>query len=327
VRGGGALAATFDFLRRWEAPPATPNVFLWEQLLRRAAADGVDALLDGEGGDELFGCSTPLLADLLRRGRLVQLARMTRRVPGMGEHPTRRHYRRALELYAVRDGLPPRLHATVRAARRRRGPDPRTGPAWLDDGLRERLSDDARDAWKRRPGPRWWAALVHAIGPRSDAMGAADQFRREASLAGLRLVHPWRDTQLADFVLTLPPELAFDPGLDRALARSAMEGLVPDAVRLDDRKPYFNDLLRDALAGPDRALAAELAGADELRPYVRAEGVAELLARPEGPAWPLDVWRVAAAAAWLRAQHDPAGLDRLAERAQRAAVTERAVGE
>jgi asparagine synthase (glutamine-hydrolysing) len=330
VRGGGALAATFDFLLRWEVPPATPNVFLWEQLLRRAASDGVDALLDGEGGDELFGCSTPLLADLLRRGRLVSLLRMTRRVPGMGEHPTRRHYRRALELYALRDGLPPRLHAAVRTARRRgrgeAGAAPALlGPAWVADTLRERIADSTHSEWKRRAGPRWWAALVHAIGPRSDAMGAADQFRREAALAGLRLVHPWRDTQLADYVLTLPPELAFDPSLDRPLARAAMRGLVPDAVRLNDRKPYFNDLLADALSGPDRALAAELAGAEELARYVRRERVDELLERPAGPAWPLDVWRLAAAGAWLRAQHDPAALAPLAERAERATVAERAV--
>jgi hypothetical protein len=215
----------------------------------------------------------------------------------------------------------------VRAARRRARGDAGAhglpGPPWLAASLRERVDADARDAWKQRRGPRWWAALVHAVGPRSDAMGAADQFRRESALAGLRLVHPWRDTQLADFVLTLPPELAFDPSLDRPLARAAMDGLVPDVVRLDDRKPYFNDLLADALAGPDRALVHELAGAEELAPYVDGERVTDLFERPTGPGWPLDIWRVAAAGAWLRSQNDPGALARLGERAERAAVVER----
>ena len=310
VAGGSALAATLDFVREWHVPPASPNVFLWRPLLERAAADGVDVLLDGEGGDEVFGCSPPLLADLLRRGRLIALREQTRRVPGMGDEPERRKIKRALWRYAVLPTLPPTLHD---AARRARGREQRPAP-WLAERLRAMLDDARRDEWKRRRGPRWWAALVDATGPRSDALGAADQFRREARDAGLRLAHPWRDAELIDFVLRLPPALAFDPHLDRALAREAMRGLVPDRVRLDDTKPYFNDPLADALTGPDRLVLGELVTAPELAPYVRPERLAELLDPRRGPGWSLDAWRVAAAAAWLRAHSDPDGFRRLLER-------------
>jgi hypothetical protein len=104
-----------------------------------------------------------------------------------------------------------------------------------------------------------------------------------------------------------------------------MEGLVPDAVRLSDAKPYFNDPLADALTGPDRGLLADLAGAEELGAYVQRERVGTLLDRPGGAAWPLDAWRVAATGAWLRAQADPAALEQLAERAEPPAVAERDV--
>jgi asparagine synthase (glutamine-hydrolysing) len=316
LRGGGALAATFDFMRAWRVPPATPNFFLWQALIERAASDGVDVLLDGEGGDELFGCAPPLLADLLRRGRLVKLLTTTRRVPGMGDRLEARKLRRALGLYALRPALPPGLHRAMRAARANRS----EGRDWLAAPHRSLLDDTARDAWKRRAGPRWWAYLVQAIGPGPDAMGAADHLRREAECCGLRVAHPWADTELADFVLSLPPDLAFDPDLDRPLARMAMADLVPDAVRLDDAKPYFNDPLTDALTGPDSELTAELATADEVSPYVHLDRVRELLGRPGGPAWPLDVWRLATVAAWLRQLGDPAALDRLRERAEPASL-------
>ena len=36
-------------------------------LLQRAAADGIRVMLDGEGGDELFGVARWLVADKLRQ--------------------------------------------------------------------------------------------------------------------------------------------------------------------------------------------------------------------------------------------------------------------
>lgn len=322
VRGGGALAATFDFMERWGVPPASPNIFMWRALTRQAADDGVDVLLDGEGGDELFGCSTALLADLLMRGRLAPMLRVTRRVPGMGDHPPRRLVARALSRYAVRGALPPRVHAIARRVRNRPG----TGPAWLTgEALALMGHEDPRDIWKDRRGPRWWAALVHATGPGPDAVGAADQFRRDSAMAGVRLAHPWRDTELLDFVLRLPPQLAFDPHLDRRVARDAMTGLVPDAVLTSDAKPYFNDVLAEPLAGPDRELVSELVEAPELRRYVRRDRLGALLEPRQGPGWVLIAWRIAAAGAWLRIQSDASALESLRARAAPPVVQARAV--
>ncbi|MFL5884938.1 MAG: asparagine synthetase B family protein [Thermoleophilaceae bacterium] len=321
VTGGGALGATLDFVRTWSVPPATPNLFLWQELMRHAAEDGVDVLLDGEGGDELFGCSPPLLADMLRRGRPFATLRLAREVPGMGARPRRRWIAQAVRRYAIGGAVPAGVHSRVRRARGERF---RPAP-WLADPLCDLLDDSSRDAWKRRSGPRWWAALVDAVGRGADTLGAADQFRREAHDAGLRAIHPWRDTELIDFVLRLPPELAFDPHLDRPLAREAMKGLVPDRVRLDDAKPYFNDLLADALTGEDRELVGELVTAPELEPYIRRDGLDELLDARRGVAWSSDGWRVATAAAWLRWLADPEALERLAERAGRPRIETRGI--
>jgi asparagine synthase (glutamine-hydrolysing) len=168
-------------------------------------------------------------------------------------------------------------------------------------------------AWKRREGPRWWAALADALTTGAEALGVADQLRREAALAGLAFRHPLRDASLIDLALTLPPELAFDARLDRPIAREAMRGLVPDEVRLSDEKPYFNPILECALTGADRPEIERLLEARDaaVGAYVRLDVVRdELLSRShrpgtDGRAWALDLWRLLTLECWLRHQADP----------------------
>ena len=88
-------------------PPCLAERLIWRPLIRRAARDGVDLLLDGEGGDEMFGCSPYLIADAVRRARFVRAHGLARRIPGMGRSPQPRWVRRALLRYGVRGALPP----------------------------------------------------------------------------------------------------------------------------------------------------------------------------------------------------------------------------
>lgn len=306
VRGGSALRGSLEFLDAWGLPSASPNWFVWAPLLARARADGVGELLDGEGGDELFGCSPYLIADLLAHGRLPSAARALRRIPGMGSRPRLRWLVRALIQYGGRGVLPRPLHAALRRAR-----DPsRHVPAWLDARAARsvRAMHDPWQ-WKRLDGPRWWASLVSALMIAPDAIGAPEQLVREAALAGVELRHPYRDVELAATVLALPPPLAFDSHLDRPLARAAMRGLLPDVVRASDEKPFFNELLADALRGPDRHWLEQLLGdpraevgayvdRDLLRPLVLSPASARL----RSPSWALDAWRLVTIECWLRSE-------------------------
>jgi asparagine synthase (glutamine-hydrolysing) len=316
IHGGSPLAAALEFQADWQTPSVSPNWFAWSPLVRRARDDGVVTLLDGEGGDELFGCAPYLIADRLRRGRVRSAANLARAVPGMGPSPSRRLVRRALVQFGARAGLPPAMHALLR---RTRGRDHRT-PAWLaGDIAAAHRADDDPWAWKRTPGPRWWAARSTDLTAGPESLGAADQLRREAASADLRFGHPYRDRALVELVLTLPPELAFDARLDRPLAREAMRGELPDVVRDSDRKPVFNRFLADALEG-DLAFVRHLVGAADaaIRPFVDPAGLrAAVLDVPparRGPGWPLDVWRVATLECWLRGEADHDAPRELAER-------------
>lgn len=306
--GGSALAAAARFIDRWALPPVSPNWFVWESLVERAARERVDVLLDGEGGDELFGCSPAFLADLLRQGRFAALLSTSRAIPGMGAHPPPRWLLRAVRDYGIRGALPARVHGL---ARRIRG-TARKEPSWIAASTRRLLADaERRYEWKELSGPRWWAGLVHALVDGPDALGAADQLHRESRMGGVSFVHPWRDLDLIEHVVAQPPELGFDPDLDRPLARAAMKGALPEAARLNTRKPYFNVLLRDALTGVDRRNVENLIldPPPELAPHLDLAQVRRLLGDSGGPGRILDLWQLATAAAWVRGLADPSALE------------------
>lgn len=304
--GDSALAAAVQFIATWGVPSLSPNLFVWLPLLRRAAAHGIDVMLDGEGGDELFGCAPYLVADRLRAGRPAAALATARRLPGMGDDPRPRWLLRALTTYGIRPLIPPALHERLRRGRAR------AVPTWLEQEASESHRDrDDRWAWKRSAGPRWWAGLADSLIAAPDAFGAADQLRRESAMAGLTARHALRDAELIDLVLSLPPELAYHPHRDRPVARRAMSDELPVEILENDEKPVFNSVLRAALTGPDlRAVQALLADPHpDLARRVRREAVRSMLASPGdnavGGRWATDIWRLASMELWLR--HEAGG--------------------
>jgi asparagine synthase (glutamine-hydrolysing) len=125
-------------------------------------------------------------------------------------------------------------------------------------------------------------------------------------MAGLEARHPLRDPDLVEAVLALPPEAAFDPAIDRVLARRALAGRLPDAVLRDPRKPHFGRLLVDALTGPDREAALDLLEGDAVRARAYVEDgarrrLADAVRTGAGrPGWALDAWRLLTLETWLR---------------------------
>jgi asparagine synthase (glutamine-hydrolysing) len=114
---GGAFALSVDWLEAWELPLGGPGYLLERPLLELAAAAGVEAVLDGQAGDEGFAVSPFWLADLVRRGRIASSVRMARRLPdGSG---SLRDLVDTWLLYALRGAMPLGPHA---AYRRRRNP-------------------------------------------------------------------------------------------------------------------------------------------------------------------------------------------------------------
>ena len=119
-----------------------------------------------------------------------------------------------------------------------------------------------------------------------------------------------QDLDLITFVLSLPPELAFDRHVDRPLLRSAMNGIVPDLVRLRADKSYFTPLFVEALSVHDWPRLTDLLTAPdaEIRAYTRSEVIRErLLDTPpaqRGGSWAWALWRLVTLECWLRAERE-----------------------
>jgi asparagine synthase (glutamine-hydrolysing) len=306
VRAGGLLASALESTSAWELPLRSWGDFWALPLLRAAAAAGVRVTLGGDGGDELFGARVYLLADRLRAGHPLQALGLVRELPGAGDRPARREMARIYREVALAGALPYRLH---RLAERLLAE--RRAPSWLLGEVgRELRDDDDPLAWKRLDAPRWWAETAHGLTRGIEETGIFDHQRRRAASAGLDARHPLFDLDLVELCLGIPPLATFDRYRSRPVLRDAMDGLLPDSVRLRPQKALFDSLLIDCLSGPDGAIARELlCGPNaEIGAYVDREAMQRALFGPGSPAgqpsfgWMWQVWRLLSAECWLRSQ-------------------------
>ena len=306
VASGGMLASALESIEDWGLPLLSWGDFWAVPLLRSAASQGVSVTLGGDGGDELFGARSYLLADRLRAGHPLQALALARELPGAGDRPARRDLARLFGDLAVAGALPYRVHKLAQRHSSRAG---------AADWLRPRVVHDllaSADplAWKRMDGPRWWAAVAHTLTRGIDEVGVFEHQRRRAASGGLEARHPLFDLDLVELSLRLPPRATFDRYRNRPVLRAAMDGLLPDSVRLRPQKALFDSVLVDSLAGPDRAAVHALLSdpTAEIKAYVDQGGVERALLdsdaqlREQPFQWMWQLWRLTTTECWLRAE-------------------------
>jgi asparagine synthase (glutamine-hydrolysing) len=309
VRSGGLLASALESQAACELPLVAWGDFWTLPLLRRAASEGIGVTLGGDGGDELFGARTYLLADRARAGRLLQAYRLARELPGAGDKPARREVAGVLVELALGGALPAGLHGLPGWG----GPD---APSWLRDPATRDLEASQRpSAWKLLNGPRWWAHLAHGLTSGVEQTGVFEHQRLRGAMAGVKARHPLFDLDLIELALRLPPESTFDRYRSRPTLRAATAGLLPDSVRLRPAKAWFDSLIIDCLGGPDRAAVMRLLDSSdsEVRAYVDPDELRRSLldvdpyASTERFRWMHQLWRLVTIECWLRRQADPGG--------------------
>ncbi len=299
------LAPALAHIARWRLPPGTPNLFLWQPLAARARECGVDTMLDGEGGDELFGLAPRLLADLLRAGRPAAAWALAGRVPGIGTDPDTRVRLRVLRHH----GLRPLLPASVRRRRDARAQRRAPGRALVPPADAHALAELRAAGAERYAGPRWWRGQVESVLDVCEELDVGGHFRREAADARLDLRHPLlHDLRLLETALRVPPRAQFDPVRDRPLLRDALRGLIPEEVRTRHAKSHFTHLVLAGMHAAEGELVDPLRRADApLRAYVVPTALERRIAVPPAARSPLGagtLWRLAIANRWLLALAD-----------------------
>ncbi len=298
------LAPALEHIDRWSLPPATPNLFVWRPLMARARELGVDAILDGEGGDELFGFAPHLIADMLRGGRALAAWRLTRRIPEVGADADLRMRLRAVRIYGVSRLVPP----AVKRWRRSTTNSPGSLLLPADTSALARLADNLPT--HGLDGPLWWRSLAGSLTQAGEMFGASAHFSRDTIDERIDQRHPFLfDLDLLRTVLANPPQMQFDPIRDRALLRDALAGSIPEAVRTRYTKSYFTDLLVAGLATDEALIAGGPARPDSpVRAFVRTEPLERLLREASDPRdsrAARRLWNVGLADVWLRALERP----------------------
>jgi asparagine synthase (glutamine-hydrolysing) len=232
------------------------------RVMRAAKEAGVKVLLDGQGGDEVFGGYAKFryayLASLLRAGRLGTMA---------GEAWASLQ-QRDLYLLDIRRGyryLPARLRSLL-------GVD-----SLLQDVLRADWDTAVGD--ESTPATRWWRHAAGTSEPSSghtvvqrvqiedilvDTLPLILRMEDRSSMAfSIEARVPLLDHKLVEYGLSLPDHLKIQGGFSKFAVRQATRGLMPEGVRLrrtklgfagaDQRwlngelRPHVTDLIQDRL--------------------------------------------------------------------------------
>ena len=294
-----------------DEPFGTIAIYAQNRLFRRASEAGVRVVLDGQGADELLGGYRYLwsvrMAEHLRGGHVGRALGFLRQTATSRQpwDPSASH----TALWGLAMALPSSVtSALVRMAGRGQRP-------WIDA------------AWCRTHGIRmrnlWWAGvgqdgirrtLWHSISEKSlpTLLRYEDRNSMAYSVEG-RL--PFLTTKLAEFILALPTDYLVDAsGTSKAVFRTAMRGIVPDAV-LDRRDkvgfavpiqawiplvPNLPDLLQEAgrIPAVSQRVVAQLL--DEVGSGQPLSTFLSRLARGDRLRNSYLVWRLVGLAAWAR---------------------------
>jgi hypothetical protein len=262
-------------------------------------------MLDGEGGDELFGLAAYLIADMLRAGRLPTAWLLTGCIPGIGLDPRRRMRLRVLRHYGLSPLVPSAVGRRREARRRMSASSSSIVQPAAAGALAELRMASAED--RRRDGPFWWRLQAESLIDVRDDLDMGSHFRREATDENIDLRHPLLyDLRLIEVVLRLPPRVQFDPVRDRPLLRRALIDLIPEAVRTRHEKSHFTNLVLAGIRADEAGLIEPLRRPDApVRAHVAPKALARKLeVTPEQR--PMlgtgSLWRVAIANRWLLSQ-------------------------
>jgi asparagine synthase (glutamine-hydrolysing) len=267
---GGTLGAALDLSRTMPAPVQgiiRPGLV---RLALEGRQRGCSVLLTGEGADEWLGVNSFLAADLLRSLDLVGLYRLWRILARSYPHSSWLELRSLLGRYGTLPLLrelwnAPTVLAPLRDLRRRRLAEGRaaTIPAWLapEPTLRARVAErieESRRSVAAGPAPTsYYLECYREMLDTAPKWAVLEEGFLLARRAGLRLLHPFWDADLAALLVRISPQAKARDGRTKALVRATLVERFPGLGFERRRKSWVAGALAPDL--PARAAEARAA--------------------------------------------------------------------
>jgi len=126
----------------------------------------------------------------------------------------------------------------------------RTTPDWVapDPALRRELYQRAEQSWAGRPEPRsfYFRELQESLDHPLISMEMEDFFER-GRRTGARLLMPYFDADLVDFLYRTPPEFLYGGGLEKGLVRQTLARRFPQLAFERQKKVTAHNFFQDTL--------------------------------------------------------------------------------
>jgi asparagine synthase (glutamine-hydrolysing) len=222
--------------------PFLSSEALDRQVMGRAREQGARVVLTGHGGDSLLRGTPLVYADRLLRGQIGVLWEMARHARELNLP-----YYKLLRDHLIKPMLPEAVVQVLRRLTGRRAIPSKQDqiPPWVTPDfiertqLAERLSrgHGVPNRFRSRAGQFTYQRAA-ALGNVRRAVYWGD---RVAPGFGLEVRHPYLDRRLVEFLLSIPPEQIYRAGTTKWLLRRAMDGILPNIIRLRRDKTFFTD--------------------------------------------------------------------------------------
>ena len=285
------LAGDLDALvRDQEEPFGSASMYAQWRVYRAAREAGVVVLLDGQGGDELFGGYEHTIGHLLRAQGASAVARALVR-GGWERMPT---------VATLLAGALPRPLKPL--ARRRLGTSPYVLPEIADEAAR---FEPPLPSFAHQDGPLRRELVSQAF---VTSLPALLRYADRDSMAhGIEVRMPLLDRRLAELALSLPAEFLYRSGHTKSVLRDSVRDIVPPVVLDRKRKVGFElpqarwlaqPPLRDRIASTLLDAPARSRGLFDIR-AIEADAAAGVW-RDDGA-----IWRALSVELWLQAFAQP----------------------
>ncbi|NDW00451.1 asparagine synthase-related protein [Salipiger sp. PrR002] len=245
-----------------------PGLLKSRRIYAEARAQGMEALLDGHGGDEVISHGYLRLAELASQGAYLTLWREMRGAARIYGEPVLEPYLAYLYRHAPLRRRSVRRRAIGWIGRRIEGGrtsntntlallHPEYRAAQDVDGRKERADEAFSPSYgppdERRAHLRTISAPV--------MVRAFEVLHRSAAAQGIEPIYPFFDRALVELCLRVPPEGKLRGGWSRRVLREAMAGSLPPRVQWRPDKANFNTevagFVLAYLDDPDRARRIE----------------------------------------------------------------------